>query len=137
MRRTTEAIGVAADIDNDLYVIPIDNPLALTVEQISDQIAARVERIRQGDAAARKLSETCITITNLGAEDIESFMAIINPPESAILAIGKVAPGVQPYGDQIVIQQRVRLSLSVDHRIANGKYAAGFLSRIVKEIETL
>ncbi|MHB8628782.1 MAG: 2-oxo acid dehydrogenase subunit E2 [Aggregatilineales bacterium] len=137
VRRTTEAIGVAADIDNNLYVIPVDNPLTLRVEQISEQIAARVEHIRQGDAAAKKLSETCITITNLGAEDIESFMAIINPPETAILAIGKVAPSVQPYGDQIVIQQRVTLSLSVDHRIANGKYAAGFLSRIVTEIETL
>jgi pyruvate dehydrogenase E2 component (dihydrolipoamide acetyltransferase) len=137
VRRNTESIGVAADVDDSLYVIPIDKPLSLTVEQISEQIAATLEQIRQGDPAAKKLKETCITITNLGAEGIESFMAIINPPESAILAVGKVAPTVQPEDDRIIIQRRVSLSLSVDHRIASGKYAAGFLSRIVNELEAL
>lgn len=137
VRRATEAVGVAADIDDSLYVLPVDSPLMLSLEQISEQITSRVERIRQGDASAKKLAETWITITNLGSENIESFQAVINPPEAAILAIGKIAPTVQPQGNQIVIQQRVTLSLSVDHRIANGKYAAGFLSRIVKEIESL
>jgi pyruvate dehydrogenase E2 component (dihydrolipoyllysine-residue acetyltransferase) len=135
VRRNTEAIGVAADIDGSLYVIPIEVPLSHTVEQISEQIGIMSARISQGDPAAKKLKETCITITNLGAEGIESFMAIINPPESAILAIGKVAPSVQPDGDRVIIQKRVSLSLSVDHRIANGKYAAAFLSRMVNELE--
>jgi pyruvate dehydrogenase E2 component (dihydrolipoamide acetyltransferase) len=133
----TDAIGVAADVDDTLYVIAVEDPRSQTVEQISQQITDRVERIRQGDASAKKRSPTALTVTNLGAENIESFMAIINPGEAAILAIGKVMPVVQALGDQIVIQQRVSLSLSVDHRVANGKYAAGFLSQIVKEIEAL
>jgi pyruvate dehydrogenase E2 component (dihydrolipoamide acetyltransferase) len=137
VRRATEAIGVAADIGGELYVVPVDNALTSPLEQISEQITDRVERIRRGDSSAKKLAETCITITNLGSENIETFAAVINPPEAAILAIGKIAPTVQPMGDQLVIQQRVTLTLSVDHRIANGKYAAGFLSRIVKEIETM
>src|SRR5262249_16741121 len=98
---------------------------------------AKAERIRRGEPGAKTPLETCLTITNLGAENIETFLAIINPPEAAILAVGKVAPAVVPEGDRIVIQNRVSLSLSVDHRIVNGKYAARFLSRIVSELESL
>jgi pyruvate dehydrogenase E2 component (dihydrolipoamide acetyltransferase) len=137
IRRSADAIGVAADVDDRLYVVPVERPLALSLEQISEQIRLKVERIRQGDATARKLGETIITITNLGAEGIESFAAIINPPETAILAVGKVAPTVHVQDDQIVIQKRVSLTLSVDHRVVNGKYAAKFLSKIVYELEHL
>ncbi|MBL8163133.1 MAG: 2-oxo acid dehydrogenase subunit E2 [Anaerolineae bacterium] len=132
-----DAVGVAADIDNALYVVVVDNPLAQTVQQVSQQITEKVQRIRQGDAAAKKLTPAAITVTNLGAENIESFAAIINPGESAILAIGKIAPAVVPVDHNIVIQQRVQLSLSVDHRVANGKYAAKFLSKVVTELESL
>jgi pyruvate dehydrogenase E2 component (dihydrolipoamide acetyltransferase) len=137
VRQSGDAIGVAADVEDILYVVPVENPLALTVAQISEQIWSRVKRIRQGDASAKKLGQTSITISNLGAENIESFQAIINPPEAAILAIGKIAPTVVALSEnQLGIQKRVSLSLSVDHRIVNGKYAAKFLSRIVQEIET-
>jgi pyruvate dehydrogenase E2 component (dihydrolipoamide acetyltransferase) len=137
LTRNPDAIGVAADINDDLYVVPVDNPLSLTLEQISDQIMSRVEQIRGGDASARKLSGTCMTITNLGAENIDAFQAIINPPEAAILAIGRIAPTVWAQNGQVVVQQRVSLSLSADHRVVNGKYAARFLSRVIHEIETM
>ncbi|MCL4251160.1 MAG: 2-oxo acid dehydrogenase subunit E2 [Anaerolineae bacterium] len=133
----TGAIGVAAEIDNALYVVAVDNPLSLTMEQVSQQITGKVARIRQADPASKKLVPTAITVTNLGAENIESFAAIINPGEAAILAIGKVTPTVQVVGGEIVIQQRVHMTLSVDHRVANGKYAAGFLSKIMTELESL
>jgi pyruvate dehydrogenase E2 component (dihydrolipoamide acetyltransferase) len=137
VRNSSDAIGVAADVDDVLYVVPVERPLSLTIEQISEQIASRVERIRRGDASAKKLENTCITISNLGAQGIESFQAIINPPEAAILALGRIAPTVVALSDnQLVVQKRVSMSLSVDHRIVNGKYAARFLSRIVQEIET-
>jgi pyruvate dehydrogenase E2 component (dihydrolipoamide acetyltransferase) len=135
--RSTDAVGVAADVDDMLYVVPVEKPLTLNLEQISEQIMSWVERIRQGDPAAKKLRETSLTITNLGAEGIESFSAIINPPETATLAIGKVAPTVMVQDDQIVVQKRVSLTLSVDHRVVNGKYAARFLSKIVHELEHL
>ncbi len=137
VRHSGDAIGVAADVEDILYVLPIENPLTLTIAQISEQIWSRVKRIRQGDASAKKLGNTNITISNLGAEKIESFQAIINPPEAAILAVGKITPAVIAQSEyQLAIQKRVSLSLSVDHRIVNGKYAARFLSRIVQEIET-
>jgi pyruvate dehydrogenase E2 component (dihydrolipoamide acetyltransferase) len=136
-RHAGDAIGVAADVDDLLYVVPVENPLGLTVAQVSEQIMSRVKGIKRGDASAKKLGKTTITISNLGAQGIESFQAIINPPEAAILAIGKIAPTVYAVSDtQMAIQKRVSLSLSVDHRVVNGKYAARFLSRIVQEIET-
>jgi pyruvate dehydrogenase E2 component (dihydrolipoamide acetyltransferase) len=136
LARSNGAIGVAADVDDDLYVVPIEQPLSLTLTQISEQITSTVERIRAGDAAAKRLGSASMTITNLGAEGIESFQAIINPPEAAILAIGKIAPTVHAENNAIMIQKRVSLSLSVDHRVMNGKYAAAFLKRIVSELES-
>jgi len=136
-RRDTDAIGVAADLDDALYVIAVENPLTSTLEQISQQIESKVEAIRRGDAGAKRPVETRITISNLGAENIETFTAIVNPPESAILAIGKVAPVVVARDNWISVQKRVSLTLSVDHRIVNGKYAARFFSRIVTELESL
>jgi pyruvate dehydrogenase E2 component (dihydrolipoamide acetyltransferase) len=76
-----------------------------------------------------------MTVSNLGGSGIESFAAVINPPESAILAVGKVMPQVCVIDGQVAMQQRVSLTLSVDHRIATGKYAAAFLAAIVQELE--
>ncbi len=64
-----------------------------------------------------------------------SFLPIINPPEAAILGIGRVQPQPVAVDSQVVIQQRVVLTLAVDHRIVNGKYAAEFLGGIVEELE--
>ncbi len=137
VRRTTSAVGVAVDLDDALYVIAVEDPLTATLEQISQQIESKVASIRQGDSGAKRLVETCITISNLGAENIETFLAIVNPPESAILAVGKVAPVVVAQDNWIGVQKRVSLTLSVDHRVVNGKYAAKFFDRIVNELESL
>ena len=75
-------------------------------------------------------------ISNLGGSGIESFVAVINPPESAILAIGKVMAVVTAVDGMIAIQNRVSLTLSVDHRVASGKYAAEFLAAIVRQLES-
>ena len=78
-----------------------------------------------------------MTVSNLGGSNVESFAAVINPPESAILAVGKIMPVVTVVDGQVAVQDRVNLTLSVDHRVASGKYAAGFLGAIVKELESL
>ena len=131
----TDAVGVAVDVQGDLYVVAIAAPRSKTAEQISDEIRAGVERLEAGDPEARAIRPANLTITNLGAANVESFAAIINPPETAILAIGKIAPAAVVQEGQVVIQNRVSLTLSVDHRIVNGKYAADFLSAIVREVE--
>ncbi|MBI1830799.1 MAG: 2-oxo acid dehydrogenase subunit E2, partial [Planctomycetes bacterium] len=131
----TDAVGVAVDVQGDLYVVGVAAPRSKTPEQISDEIRAAVRRLEAGDLEARAIHPTNLTITNLGASNVESFAAIINPPEAAILAIGKIAPAAVVQEGQVVIQNRVSLTLSVDHRIVNGKYAADFLSAIIREVE--
>lgn len=134
----TDTIGVAADIHGDLFVVPVESPAEKNIEDISRDIHARVTALRGGDALARIMKPGVMTITNLGVCNVETFTAIINPPESAILAVGKIRPVVIAVSESaFAVQHRVNLTLSIDHRVASGKYAADFLGAIVEEIENL
>jgi pyruvate dehydrogenase E2 component (dihydrolipoamide acetyltransferase) len=95
-----------------------------------------VREIEEGRGDARGIRHAAITITNLGASCVESFAAIINPPETVILAIGKIGPVPVVQNGQVAVQNRVFLTLSADHRVINGKYAAKFLSAVIHEIES-
>jgi len=132
-----EAVGLAVDLQGDLFTLAIEAPADKGPEEISREIAAGVERLRSGDPRARLGRTASLTVSNLGGSGIESFAAVINPPESAILAVGKVMPVVTVAEGQVVVQNRVNLTLSVDHRVASGKYAAEFLGAIVQELERL
>ena len=103
---------------------------------ISDEIRTAVDRLRAGDPKAKALRPANITITNLGASNVDTFTAIINPPESAILAIGRIGPAAVVVDGQIVARNRAVLTLSVDHRVVSGKYAAEFLGAIIDELQT-
>ena len=129
-------IGVAVDVRGDLFVAAIAVPPGSSVEEISNGIRARVREIEEGAGEARGIRPAAITITNLGASCVESFAAIINPPEVAILAIGKIGPVPVAQTGQVAVQHRVALTLSADHRVINGKYAADFLGAIIHEIES-
>jgi pyruvate dehydrogenase E2 component (dihydrolipoamide acetyltransferase) len=134
----SDAIGVAIDQDGELYVIPVASPATKTVEQISGEIRQSVERLRSGDPEARRIRPALMTITNLGVANVESFIPIINPPETAILGVGRVMPTPVARDDgQIGVEPRVTLTLSVDHRVASGRYAGDFLTAIVRELESL
>ncbi len=128
-------IGVAVDVKGDLFVASVAALPGSTVEEISNNIRERAREIQEGVGEARGIRPAAITITNLGATSIETFSAIINPPEVAILAIGKIGPVPVAQDGRVAIQQRVALTLSADHRVINGKYAADFLGAIIREIE--
>lgn len=132
----SDAIGVAVDQDDELYVIPVASAATKTVEAVSDAIRQSVARLRAGDPEMRRSRPTLLTITNLGACNVESFIPIINPPEAAILGIGRVQPTPVVREDGAIgVEPRCTLTLSVDHRVASGKYAAQFLDAIVSELE--
>ncbi|WP_422927668.1 2-oxo acid dehydrogenase subunit E2 [Singulisphaera sp. PoT] len=130
-----DAVGVAVDLDDELFTVVVDSPADKPLETISAEIRAGVDRLRSGDPKARVSQKALMTVSNLGSANVESFAAIVNPPESAILAVGKVMPQVVVLDGQMVVQTRVNLTLSVDHRVVNGKYAAGFLGGIVEALE--
>jgi pyruvate dehydrogenase E2 component (dihydrolipoamide acetyltransferase) len=131
----TTAIGVAIDIDDELFVIGIEDAAQKPVEAISTEIRAGADLIREGDAGARKLPSVNLTISNLGGSAIERFTAIINPPESAILAIGRIGEVAVVVDGVVAVQDRASLTLSADHRLVNGKYAAEFLQAIIRKLE--
>ncbi len=132
----SDAVGIAVDLDGDLFVAPISTPEGKTPEAVSVEIRQWVSRLQAGDPEARKIQAASFTISNLGAAGIESFTAIINQPQAAILAVGKIGPVVVAVDGQVIVQQRVNLTLSVDHRVVNGRYAADFLQCIVTELES-
>jgi pyruvate dehydrogenase E2 component (dihydrolipoamide acetyltransferase) len=132
-----DAVGLAVDLQGDLFTRAIERPADKGPEAISREIAEGVAQLRSGDPRARLGRTASLTVSNLGGSGIESFAAVINPPESAVLAVGKVMPAVTVVEGQIVVQNRVNLTLSVDHRVASGKYAAEFLRAIVRELESL
>ena len=134
----SDAIGVAVDQQNELFVIPIAAPAGKTVEQLAAEIRRGAKQLQGGDPQARQIHPTLLTVTNLGVSNVECFFPIINPPEAAVLGIGRVTPTAVAREDgRIEVEHRGTLTLSVDHRIASGRYAAAFLEAIVKELESI
>jgi pyruvate dehydrogenase E2 component (dihydrolipoamide acetyltransferase) len=133
----TTAIGVAVDVEGELFVVQVESPESKEIVAISADIRAGVGALRSGDPAARLQKPGVLTISNLGSTGIERFSAIINPPEAAILAVGSVKESAVASGGSVRCEWRVALTLSVDHRVVNGLYAARFLAAIVKQIENI
>jgi len=74
-------------------------------------------------------------VSNLGMFDVESFTAVINPPESAILAVGSITPTPVVVDGQVVVRDRMKVTLSSDHRAIDGATAARFLQEIKRLLE--
>ncbi len=129
-------IGLAVALDQGLVVPVIRNANDLTVAEIHTRGAgADGEKRAPGQLTPAEMTGSTFTISNLGMMDVENFTAIINPGESAILA---VASGVkQPVvrNDQVVIRTIMKMTLSSDHRLIDGALAARFANSIRKFLE--
>ncbi len=123
-------MGVAVAIENGLILPVIKNVELLTLEEISMVSAELINKAKKGGLKPNEYTGGTFTITNLGMFDIDEFTAIINPPESAILAIGKIDRIPVVEGDNIVIRPVMMLSLTYDHRLIDGAPAALFLQRV-------
>jgi len=123
-------IGIAVAVPNGLIVPVIKDADLMTLNEISAKSSALIEQAKKGELAPDDYSGGTFSITNLGMFDIDEFTAIVNPPESAILAIGKIDRVPVAEGDQVVIRPVMMLSLSYDHRLIDGAPAAQFLQRV-------
>lgn len=130
-------IGVAVDAANGLVVPVIREADKKTIQQISDDFQAKLNRINTGQMVLEDISGGTFTITNLGMFEVEQFSPIINPPECAILAVGSIIRQPLVIDDQDTIQVRpiMKLTLVFDHRLVDGGPAARFLQQIKKYIE--
>lgn len=128
-------IGLAVSVDNGLVVPVIKDAQLLNLEEISQTSSELIENARKGCLKPYDCMGGTFTITNLGMFDIDEFTAIINPPESAILAVGKISKTPIVEGESIVIKPIMVLSLTYDHRIIDGVPAAQFMQRIKQLIK--
>ncbi len=93
------------------------------------------EAARSGKLRPEDLSGGTFTVSNLGMFDVESFTAVINPPESAILAVGSISPTPAVVDGQVVVRDRMKVTLSSDHRAIDGAIAARFLQEVKRLLE--
>ncbi len=132
-------VGVAVALDEGLIVPVIGQAERLGIADIASQLQDLTERARQGLLTPDDVSGGTFTLTNLGMYGIEHFTAIINPPESAILAVGRIARRAivveRETGEEIAIRPLMSMTLSADHRVLDGAVAARFLQDVVEALE--
>jgi pyruvate dehydrogenase E2 component (dihydrolipoamide acetyltransferase) len=128
-------IGVAVDTDAGLLVPVVRDVPALGLRRVAAQLRELIDRARGGRLTARDLEGGCFTVTNLGAFGVDAFTPIINPPESAVLGVGRVERRPVMRGDEVVGREQVTLSLTFDHRVVDGAPAARFLQTLSRLVE--
>lgn len=128
-------VGVAVATENGLVVPVIHNADKKPLKEIDLAIKELTEKARQAKLTREDLTGGTFTITNLGMYDVAFFTPIINPPEAAILGIGKIIEKPVALNAKVEIKPVLTLSLSYDHRIVDGAPAAQFLQRVKEKIE--
>jgi pyruvate dehydrogenase E2 component (dihydrolipoamide acetyltransferase) len=129
-------LSVAIAIEDGLVTPVVKNAETKSLLQISREVKDFAVRAKDRKLRPDEFDGGTITISNLGAWGIESFDAIVNPPQAAILSVGAVIQKPVVKNGQIVIGQRVNLGLSCDHRVVDGAIAAAFLSEVKKLVES-
>lgn len=130
-------VGVATAVNDGLIVPVIRNADRLSIKEIAQILDDLTRKAREGKLSLQDVQDGTFTISNLGMFGIRQFRAVINPPESAILAVGSVLrrPVVINERDEIAVRPVMSLTLSADHRVLDGVLAAAFLTQLVKAIE--
>ncbi len=120
-------IGIAVAVENGLLTVVIRNADQKSIREISQSARTAISRARDGRVRPEDVEGSTFTVSNLGMFDIENFVAIINPPEAAILAIGTVMDVPVVQDGEITPGKRFKATLSADHRVTDGAEAAQWL----------
>ncbi|MCJ7776973.1 MAG: 2-oxo acid dehydrogenase subunit E2 [Sedimentisphaerales bacterium] len=128
-------IGLAVSTPGGLIVPVIKDAHKKDVKQIAADAKALIEKAQNEKLLLTDLEGACITVSNLGAFGIESFIPIVIPGQCSILGIGRITDTCVPNNGNIVIRKLMSLTISVDHKVANGAYAAQFLDFVRKLLE--
>lgn len=131
-------IGVATALEDGLIVPVIHNADLLPIHLINEKLRYLAGQARNGSLTANEVTGGTFTISNLGMFGVKSFTAIINPPQSAILAVGGLVrkPVVIDDQDTTAVRPMLSLTLGADHRVVDGAVAASFLAELVNTLET-
>ena len=131
----TVNIGIAVGTSDGLVVPVIHNASRLSFTETAQRRAELVKRARDGKLTIEDLSDGTFTISNLGMYGIDNFDPIVNPPQAAILAVGRVIEKVTLIDEKAVAQPVLHLTLACDHRVVDGVRGAEFLQSLVELIE--
>lgn len=129
-------VGMAVAIPEGLIVPVITDADMKTLSQIAEEAKDLAGRAKDNRLRPDEFSGGTCTVSNLGMMDVEHFTAIINPPESAILAVGSIIKEPRVIDDEIVIRSMMRITMSSDHRVIDGALAAQFLGEVKRLLET-
>ena len=128
-------IGLAVEVPDGLVVPNVKNAQNMQLVELASAFRKLIAEISGGDLNLNDLSGGTFTITNLGALGIDAFTPVINPPECAILGVGRIIAKPAVVDGEIAVRQMMTLSLTFDHRLNDGAPAARFLQRISQLIE--
>lgn len=128
-------IGLATAVDEGLIVPAIARADRIGLVEIATQRADLVERARKGRLSLNEMERGTFTISSLAQFDITHFTAILNPPQSGILSIGKTDERLVLVDGEVRVTRVAILGLSVDHRIIDGAVAADFLQNLKRKLE--
>jgi pyruvate dehydrogenase E2 component (dihydrolipoamide acetyltransferase) len=128
-------IAVAVALEDGLVSPVLPDVDRKSLGQIARESKAMVERARHGKLRAEDYEQGTFTVSNLGMFDVDTFIAIINPPQAAILAVGSVQQVPVVRNGQITIGEIMKATLSADHRATDGAQAARFLSDVRRALE--
>jgi pyruvate dehydrogenase E2 component (dihydrolipoamide acetyltransferase) len=129
-------VGIAVAAEDALLVPTIVDADRKPLGQIATEALSLATRAREGKIAPAELDGATFTVSNLGMHGVDSFSAIINPPQAAILTVGSLRPRpVVDSAGEVVARQTLVLSLACDHRILYGADGARFLGRVAEYLE--
>ena len=128
-------VGNAVAVDNGLLTVVCHDADRKTLRQISQEVRQKAGRVREGKIQPEDISDSTFSISNLGMFDVENFIAIINPPEAAILAVGSAQQVPVVVDGELAVGWRMKASITVDHRVSDGAEAAQFMQALADYIE--
>jgi pyruvate dehydrogenase E2 component (dihydrolipoamide acetyltransferase) len=128
-------VGVAVTVPGGLMTVVVKDTDQKPLRQISGEVKAMAARARDGKVKPEDVDGSTFSTSNLGMYDVDEFIAIINPPEAAILAISSAREVPVVSGGQVVPGWRMKATISVDHRISDGAEAAQFMQALAKYLE--
>jgi pyruvate dehydrogenase E2 component (dihydrolipoamide acetyltransferase) len=127
-------MGVAIAVDDGVVAAVIPNAHTAALAEIATQRRAVADRARSGKLRPADIADATFTISNLGMYQVDRFTAIITPPQAAILAIGAITDRVVALDGKPAVRPMMTLTLSCDHRVADGARAAMFLNDLAKAL---
>jgi pyruvate dehydrogenase E2 component (dihydrolipoamide acetyltransferase) len=129
-------LGVAVSLPEGLITPIVRHADRKSVVEISREVRDLAARARDKKLKPEEFSGSTFTVSNLGMFDVTEFTAIINPPESCILAVGAVRKQPVVVDDELTIGHRMKVTLSSDHRVVDGALAAQFLAEVRRLLES-